>query len=76
MKMKSKTKKKSNSELFLSMDSPVYIIEKKNGKEVSKDPIDSGIVLKLLLNAITEGIGLLEASQAGKKVNKNAQKDY
>lgn len=70
--MKSKTKKKSNSELFLSMDSPVYIIEKKNGKEVSKDPIDSGLVLKLILNAITEGVDLLKASQAGKKVIKHA----
>lgn len=58
--MKKKISRKNDSELYLSMESPVYIIEKKNGKEISKEPIDSSTVLKLLLHSITEGINKLD----------------
>lgn len=63
-------KTKNKSELYLSMDSPVYLIEKKNGKQVSQDPIDSGVVLQLLMHAIEEGIDMLEKNDLPKKRTK------
>jgi hypothetical protein len=61
MTTKQKPKKKPETELFLEIDTPVYIIEKTaKGKVLSKEPIDSKTVLQLLLHAITEGIEMLD----------------
>lgn len=73
MTTKQKPKKKPETELFLEIDTPVYIIEKTaKGKVLSKEPIDSKTVLQLLLHAITEGVELLD--QKTKKVVPSAQK--
>lgn len=62
-----------DTELYLSLDSPVYIVEKKNGKQISKDPIDSNLVLKLILSAIESSVYSLVEELDSKPVKKKVK---
>lgn len=57
--MKSKIEKKTKkikTELLLELDGKVFIIEKKNGKEILREEIDGKTVLRCLLSMIEQAV--------------------
>jgi len=46
--------KKVQDEMLLELEGVVNIVEKKNGKVVSREPLEGEVVLKCLLHFITE----------------------
>ena len=53
---KKASKPKEEMELLLEMERSIFIVETRGGKVVSKEPLDSSIVLQLLSNRIEEAI--------------------
>ena len=54
-----KSKKKASvkplkSELFFELDGHVYIVEKKDGKVVSRDELDGKLVLQSIVSVLSE----------------------
>lgn len=52
--------KNKADECLLELSGNVYVVEKKNGKEVSRGEIDGTVVLQCLMSHLKEGLGLLE----------------
>ncbi len=55
-KQSSLGKSKLADECLLEIDGNVYITEKKNGKIISREPIDGTVVLKCLLFHLEQGL--------------------
>lgn len=47
-------------EILFELDGQVYIVGKKNGKEIERTPLDGNVVLQCLLNTLSDGIQRLE----------------
>jgi len=64
MKTKSKKSKalskKTKAQISLVLDGTVSVVERKNGKVISKEPIEGELVLKTLIQAVQIGLDILE----------------
>lgn len=69
--MKKATKKETKRDgHFLQMDAPVYLVERKNGVEISKEEIGGEVILKLVLMVLEQQLRLLEWEETAVKKRK------
>ena len=61
-----KTKKKTSS-MSLELNGEVSLITTRNGKVVKREPIDSKLVLKVILTAIENGLRAIEEDECKHK---------
>ena len=62
--------KKHPDGAYLTLDGTIHLREYKGGKEVSAEPIDGEMVLKLVISALERGLELLTLDGAKKPVRK------
>jgi hypothetical protein len=64
MKTKSKKSKalskKTKAQISLVLDGTISVVERKNGKIISKVPIDGELCLRTLIQAVQIGLDILE----------------
>lgn len=51
---------KDKNEMLLELDGQVFIVDKKNGKVVSREPLDGKLVLQCVIQCLKDGIKLME----------------
>jgi hypothetical protein len=62
---------KTSDEALLELDGNVFIVEKKNGKEISRQVLDGNVVLKCLMYMLEQSIRQpIKTGQFGKVFSK------
>ena len=72
--MKKSNKKSKKSELLFSLEGKVFLIEKVDGKEVSKEEIDGETVLHSLDYTLRKSLELLKDKENVRKIIKRINK--
>jgi hypothetical protein len=52
---------------WLQMDGEVFLVERKDGVELSREPVDGKVILQLVLGALERGLQLAELDERGAK---------